>query len=160
MARSARQYTGVMRVVLQRVTFGSVTVDDQTVGQVDRGLVLLVGIAPGDDERVVARLAAKIVKLRVFPNEQGKFDRSLLDVGGGVLVVSQFTLFGDVRKGNRPSFTGAAAPDHAAGLCDQFVIELTRLGVEHVASGRFGQHMHVRIDNDGPVTLWLDSDQM
>ena len=146
-----------MRVLLQRVTRGSVTVDGETVGEIGRGLVLLTGIAPDDDDAAVRRMAAKIVKLRIFPDERGRFDRSLLDVGGGALVVSQFTLFGDTRKGNRPSFTAAAPPDHAEPLCRTFEQALREAGVERVEAGRFGADMAVTIHNDGPVTLWLES---
>lgn len=146
-----------MRVLIQRVTRGAVVAARETVGEVARGYVLLVGIGPGDDEAVVDKMAEKVVHLRLFDNEAGKFDRSLLDVGGGALVVSQFTLYGDARKGRRPSFVGAARPDLAERLCDLFAAKLSKLGVSSVATGRFGADMAVEIHNDGPVTLWMDS---
>ncbi|MEM7626033.1 MAG: D-aminoacyl-tRNA deacylase [Planctomycetota bacterium] len=149
-----------MRVLIQRVTHGSVVVDERAVGEIGRGYVLLVGVGPGDDERVADRMADKIVNLRLFENEAGKFDRSLLEVGGEALVVSQFTLFGDARKGRRPSFVGAARPEMAELLCDHFAKQLRVLGVASVATGRFGAHMDVTIHNDGPVTLWLDSERL
>lgn len=148
-----------MRILIQRVTRGSVVVDQQTVGEIGRGYVLLVGIGPGDNEAVVGRMAEKVVKLRLFENDEGKFDRSLLEVGGGALVVSQFTLFGDAKKGRRPSFVGAARSELAEPLCNIFAERLRTLGVSPVATGRFGQHMDVTIHNDGPVTLWIDSEQ-
>ena len=146
-----------MRVLVQRVTHGSVSVEGETIGEIGRGVVLLTGIAPDDDDAAVRRMAEKIVKLRIFPDERGRFDRSLLDVGGGALVVSQFTLFGDTRKGNRPSFTAAAPPDYAEPLCRVFGQALRDVGLERVEAGRFGADMAVTIHNDGPVTLWLDS---
>lgn len=149
-----------MRVLIQRVTAGRVEVDGETVGEVGRGYVLLVGIGAGDDEAVVTKMAEKVVKLRLFNNDAGKFDRSLLDVGGGALVVSQFTLYGDARKGRRPSFIDAAPPEEASPLCDLFAEQLQTLGVSPVATGRFGADMRVDIHNDGPVTLWLDSSEL
>lgn len=147
-----------MRVLIQRVTAGSVTVESEIVGEIGRGYVLLVGIGAGDDEAVVSKMADKVVNLRLFNNEAGKFDLSLLDVGGGALVVSQFTLFGDARKGRRPNFSTAAAPEVAAPLYDLFAAELRKRGVSPVATGRFGAAMDVMIRNDGPVTLWVDSE--
>ncbi len=149
-----------MRILLQRVTQGSVQVAGETVGQIDHGYVLLVGIGHEDTREVVESLAKKIVGLRLFPNEQGKFDRSLLDVQGGALVVSQFTLYGDARKGRRPDFLAAAKPELASPLCDHFAQTLRQLGVAPVQTGRFGADMKVTIENDGPVTLWLDSEQL
>lgn len=146
-----------MRVLIQRVAAGSVAVGGETVGEVGRGYVLLVGVGAGDDEATVSRMAEKVVNLRLFDNEAGKFDLSLLDVGGGALVVSQFTLFGDARKGRRPNFSAAAAPEIASPLCDLFAEKLRGHGVSPVAAGRFGAHMDVMIRNDGPVTLWVDS---
>ena len=148
-----------MRVLIQRVTFGSVVVAGETVGEIGRGYVLLVGIGEGDDAAVVERMAEKVVNLRLFSNDEGKFDWSLLDVSGGALVVSQFTLFGDARKGRRPNFSAAARPEVASPLCDRFAEKLRRLGVSPVATGRFGADMEVTIHNDGPVTLWMDSDE-
>ena len=149
-----------MRVILQRVTAGSVTVEGQVVGQIDRGLVLLTGIGPGDSDAIVERMADKVANLRIFSDAEGKFNLSLLDVAGGALVVSQFTLFADARKGRRPSFSEAGKPEMAAPLCERFAEALRGLGVRHVATGRFGSHMDVAIHNDGPVTLWLDSDEL
>jgi len=149
-----------MRVLLQRVSRASVAVDGRIVGSIDAGYVLLLGIGAGDDAGVADRLAGKIVHLRLFGNDAGKFDRSLLDVGGGALVVSQFTLFGDARKGRRPSFDRAARPQVAAPLCDHFARHLRELGVGRVEAGVFGAAMAVEIHNDGPVTLWLDSEAM
>ncbi|MEL7088334.1 MAG: D-aminoacyl-tRNA deacylase [Planctomycetota bacterium] len=148
-----------MRILIQRVTLGRVVVDERVVGEIGRGYVLLVGIGPADDGATADRMADKIVSLRLFENEAGKFDRSLRDVGGGALVVSQFTLFGDARKGRRPSFVGAARPELAQPLCDAFAEQLRTLGVSPVATGKFGAHMDVTIHNDGPVTLWLDSEE-
>lgn len=146
-----------MRVLLQRVSRGSVTVDGHVVGAIEQGYVLLVGVGQGDTHAESDRLAEKVVHLRLFPDDAGKFDRSLLDVGGAALVISQFTLYGDASKGRRPNFMGAAAPDVAAPLVERFASRLRTLGVPHVATGRFGTHMDVEIHNDGPVTLWLDS---
>lgn len=151
------RYRGPMRIVLQRVTHASVVVDGQTIGAIDRGYLLLVGVGHNDDQATLDRMARKVVNLRLFPNAQGKFDRSLLDVDGGVLVVSQFTLFGDARKGNRPSFVDAARPELASPMCDAFVAALRDLGVGRVEAGRFAADMQVTLCNDGPVTLWLDS---
>ena len=130
-------------------------VDDETVGEIERGLCVLLGIARGDDESVAARSAAKIAQLRIFENEEGKVDRSLLDVGGSALVVSQFTLIADTRKGNRPSFSEAAPPEQAEPLYERFCVELEALGVR-VARGVFGARMEVELVNDGPVTIVLD----
>ena len=149
-----------MRVLLQRVDHGSVAVEGETIGKIGTGYVLLVGVGGEDTQAEADKLAKKIVGLRLFNNDAGKFDRSLLDVGGGALVVSQFTLFGDTRKGRRPSFSDAARPEVAAPLCDYFATRLKEEGVSHVATGSFGAHMHVEIHNDGPVTLWLDSAAM
>lgn len=146
-----------MRVLLQRVSRGSVRVDGEVVGAIDRGYVLLVGVGGGDERSDIDRLAQKIVHLRLFPDEQGRFDRSLLDVAGGALVISQFTLYADARKGRRPSFVDAARPEVAEPLVEAFAGRLRELGVTPVATGRFGAHMDVEIHNDGPVTLWLDA---
>ena len=149
-----------MRVLLQRVTQGSVTIESETVGKIDAGLVLLVGIGQEDTTPILEKMADKIVGLRIFNDEQGKFNRSLLDVTGSVLVVSQFTLFADCRKGRRPSFTDAGKPDHASPLCDAFVDCLKARGVSRVETGQFGASMKVDLCNDGPVTIWLDSDEL
>ncbi len=149
-----------MRILLQRVSRGSVTVDDQVVGEIGVGYVLLVGIQEGDTEAEADKLAEKVVNLRLFYNDDCKFDRSLLDVGGGALVISQFTLYGDARKGRRPSFIRAARPEVAEPLCDYFADRLRGLGVTAVATGRFGASMRVELANEGPVTLMLDTAEL
>lgn len=148
-----------MRAVVQRVTHGKVTVDGQTVGQIASGLVVLLGVKDGDTADEAAKLADKVANLRIFSDAEGKFNLSLLDVGGAALVVSQFTLYGDSRKGRRPSFTDAAPPDVAEPLVARFCQALRGLGV-HVEEGRFQAHMLVEIHNDGPVTLILDTDDL
>lgn len=148
-----------MRTLIQRVTRASVTVDNKIVGGIERGLVVLLGVGGQDGAGDADRLAEKITSLRIFNDEAGKFNHSLLDVGGGALVVSQFTLYADTRRGRRPSFTAAAPPERARPLCDHFADRLKRLGVRPVATGTFGAKMHVEIHNDGPVTVWLDSAQ-
>ncbi len=145
-----------MRVVVQRVRRAQVTVDGEVVGRVGPGLLVLLGAGAGDGPPDVAWLVDKVVNLRVFEDDAGKMNRSLLDVGGGLLVVSQFTLFGDCRHGRRPSFTAALEPTAAAVLCDEFVRQARALGVT-VETGRFGAMMDVELVNDGPVTLLLDS---
>lgn len=149
-----------MRILLQRVTSGCVSVDGNAIGEIEHGLVLLVGVSQTDTETEADRLAEKIINLRIFNDDDGKFNRSLLDVGGGALVVSQFTLFADARKGRRPSFEQAGRPEIAQPLCDYFTNRLRELGVTRVETGRFGAAMHVDIQNDGPVTIWLDSDEL
>lgn len=144
-----------MRVVLQRVTRAEVRVDGAVVGSVGRGHLLLVGFTAGDDEAALEWMAEKVVGLRVFPDEEGRMNRSLDEVGGGLLVVSQFTLYGDTRKGRRPSFVDAAGPDVAVPLYERFV-ELLRGRVPHVQTGVFGAMMEVDLVNDGPVTLVLE----
>lgn len=146
-----------MRVVLQRVTAGSVTVESQVVGAVDRGFVALVGITHGDTVETVELLARKTANLRVFEDADGKMNLSILDVGGGVLVVSQFTLYADTRRGRRPGFTDAALPAAAAPLVDAYAARLRAEGVARVETGVFGAVMQVAIHNDGPVTILLDS---
>jgi len=137
--------------VVQRVTRASVTPG----GTIGPGLAILLGIADGDDEAAVVRLAEKIARLRIFENDDGKFDRSLLDVGGAALVVSQFTLLADTAKGNRPSFSRAARPEIAEPLYERFCVALRALGID-VATGVFGARMAVELVNDGPVTIVLD----
>ncbi len=139
----------------QRVSSARVRVDDATVGETGPGLCVLLGVARGDGETHAARLAGKIGRLRVFPDEQGRFDRSLLDVGGAALVVSQFTLIADTAKGNRPSFVDAAPPEQADVLYQRFCSELRELGIA-VETGAFGAAMQVELVNDGPVTIVLD----
>ena len=144
-----------MRVVLQRVSRASVTVDGNTVGTIGAGLVVLVGFTPGDDQGRIDWMADKIVGLRVFRDDDGKMNRSIADIGGSVLVVSQFTLYGNVSKGRRPSFVDAAAPDEAAPLYEAFVAALRERGVA-VETGEFGAVMEVDLVNDGPVTLVIE----
>ena len=148
-----------MRAILQRGTAGSVTVDDKIVGQIGAGFVILLGVTHTDTGAEVKRLAEKTVHLRVFADEAGKMNRSVLDVAGEILVISQFTLYADTRKGRRPSYVNAAPPDIAAPLVDEFVNRLGELGVKQVAAGIFGAKMLVDIQNDGPVTIILETDQ-
>jgi D-tyrosyl-tRNA(Tyr) deacylase len=145
-----------MRACVQRVSRASVTVEGQIVGEIGRGLLVLLGVAQGDDENDARYLADKIVGLRIFEDDQGKMNRSLLEAGGALLVVSQFTLLGDVRNGRRPSFTDAAPPEEANRLYEVFVSAAAALGAP-IATGRFQAHMDVELVNDGPVTLLLDS---
>ncbi len=146
-----------MRSVVQRVTRAEVIVDGETVGRIGRGLLALVGAGTGDDEADARYLVDKLANLRIFPDDHGKMNRSVLDVGGGVLVVSQFTLYGDVRKGRRPAFLDALEPGRAAELCELVADGLTAAGVTQVATGRFRAHMEVELVNDGPVTILIDS---
>ena len=143
--------------MLQRVRRASVDVAGQRVGAIDRGLLVLLGVAPADGEEQVRWMCDKIVGLRIFADDEGKMNRSVLEVGGGVLAVSQFTLFGDARKGRRPSFVGAAPPDVAEPLYRRFCEALQQAGVGSVGRGVFGAHMDVELVNDGPVTLILDT---
>ncbi len=145
-----------MRACIQRVSEARVTVDGEVTGQIGRGLVVLLGVGMDDGESELIWLAEKIVGLRVFEDDAGKMNRSLAEVGGAMLVVSQFTLYGDCRKGRRPSFTTAAAPELAERLYDEFVARVRSCGIE-VATGRFREHMLVSLVNDGPVTLWIDT---
>lgn len=144
-----------MRALLQRVSHASVTVDGRVVGQIDRGFMVLLGVTHSDSLAEVDWLVNKVAGLRVFEDKDGKMNASLNDVGGALLVVSQFTLYGDARKGRRPSFTEAARPEHAEPLVDAFVDRLRRRGFD-VATGIFGAYMDVEIHNDGPVTLMLE----
>jgi D-tyrosyl-tRNA(Tyr) deacylase len=144
-----------MRVLLQRVSSGKVSVDDQTIAQIGQGLVILLGIGHGDGEEQAVYLAEKIANLRIFEDNQGKINLSVLDVGGEAIVVSQFTLYADTRKGRRPSFIYAADPDLAAPLVERFTDLLRGQGVP-TQTGQFGAHMLVEINNDGPVTIWLE----
>lgn len=145
-----------MRVVLQRVSAGRVSVAGQGIAQIERGLVLLLGIAPEDTEVQARSLVEKIAHLRIFEDEQGKMNLSVLDVHGAAIVVSQFTLYADTRKGRRPSFTGAALPDLASPLVDRFAVLLAEQGIP-TQTGEFGAHMLVEIANDGPVTILLEA---
>jgi len=146
-----------MRVVLQRVESGLVMVDSRTVAQIGPGLVIFLGIGPQDGEAQARFLAEKIATLRIFEDEAGKMNRSVSEVGGKAIVVSQFTLYADTRKGRRPSFTGAAAPELARPLVERFATLLAEQGVA-TQMGEFGAHMRVELVNDGPVTIWLESD--
>ena len=145
-----------MRLVLQRVTGAAVRVDGATVGAIEDGLLILVGITATDDAATAQRLAAKTAALRIFADDDGHFNRSLLEAHGAALVVSQFTLYADVRRGRRPGFSAAAPPEAAKPLVEAYAVALTDAGVT-VARGRFGAHMTVELVNDGPVTVVIDS---
>ena len=145
-----------MRAVVQRVSRSAVSVGGEVVGAVERGLLVLLGVAPGDTEAEARWLADKVVGLRIFPDDEGKMNRDVAAAGGGVLVVSQFTLYGDCRKGRRPSFIGAAPPELAEPLYEAFVAAVRANGLP-AATGRFGAMMQVELVNDGPVTLIVDS---
>jgi D-tyrosyl-tRNA(Tyr) deacylase len=148
-----------MRALLQRVSRASVTVDEQVVGQIGQGLLILLGVGQGDSEEQAKTLVDKIVNLRIFEDEAGKMNRSLLDVGGEALIVSQFTLYADTRRGRRPGFTYAAPPALAEPLVEHFKALTESWGVR-VAGGIFGAYMHVSLINEGPVTIWLDSAEL
>jgi D-tyrosyl-tRNA(Tyr) deacylase len=145
-----------MRALLQRTSGARVRVDGTVVGEVGTGLVVLLGVGPDDDEAVTDALARRITELRIFDDSDGRTNLALADAGGAVLVVSQFTLYADTRRGRRPGFTGAAAPEHAERLYLRFGEALRALGVS-VATGRFGAVMEVELVNDGPFTIWLDT---
>lgn len=132
-------------------------VAEEVVGAIDAGLVVLLGVGPGDDEAIADRLARRITELRLFRDGEGRTNSSLMDVGGGVLLVSQFTLFADTRRGRRPGFTGAAPPEQAERLYERMAAALRHLGLT-VETGRFGAEMTVQLTNDGPFTIWLDTD--
>lgn len=144
-----------MRAVVQRVTSGSVKVEGKTIASIQHGFVILLGVAHGDNEEKADALAKKIANLRVFSDHEGKMNLSLLDCGGSAIVVSQFTLMADTRKGNRPSFIAAAAPEEAAPLVDYFIRQLAGYGI-NTQAGQFAAHMVVEICNDGPVTIIFD----
>ena len=148
-----------MRAVLQLVNGASVRVDGQVIGQCDRGYLILLGIGQKDTFVQAQQLAQKILKLRVFPDEQGKMNRSIVDIGGEILLISQFTLYANVRHGNRPDFLQAAKPTDAVPLYESF-ITLLRKDVQHVETGEFGAHMQVQLTNDGPVTIVIDTDML
>ncbi len=147
-----------MRACIQRVTRAQVSVDERVIGNIGEGLVVLLGVARQDSQADVDYMVNKITQLRIFPDDDGKMNRSLLDAGGQMLVVSQFTLLGDTRKGRRPSFIAAAEPAEGNAWYEQFVQQVRALGVE-VATGKFQAHMLVELVNDGPVTLLVDSDK-
>jgi D-tyrosyl-tRNA(Tyr) deacylase len=144
-----------MRALLQRVEYGSVSVDGKTIAKIGPGLVILLGIGHGDGEEQAKFLVEKISTLRIFEDSEGKINLSILDIGGEAIVVSQFTLYADMRRGRRPSFTDAALPDTARPLVNRFVQLLNEKGVP-TQTGEFGAHMQVEIHNDGPVTIWLE----
>lgn len=154
-----------MRLVIQRVSSASVTIDGRVAGQIGRGLLILQGIEPADTAADGEWLAQKAVKLRIFPDEGGQMNKSVADLGGSILLVSQFTLFASTQKGTRPSFNAAARPEHAKPLYEQFIAQIrsalgeprTADGVERVQTGEFGASMQVALVNDGPVTILIDS---
>ena len=149
-----------MRVLIQRVASASVVVDEKVTGAIDHGLLLLVGITHADTEAIEDRMADKIVKLRIFSDAQGLMNRCVIDVGGGLLAVSQFTLYADAKKGNRPSYTNAARPEQASPAFERLVAKLAlRIG-KTVPTGVFGADMKVMLVNNGPVTIWLDSETL
>ena len=148
-------HTAGMRAVVQRAQRASVTVDGEVIGEIGQGLCVLVGITHDDTSAEAAKLAEKLWKLRIFTDDDGKMNRAVADIGGEVLVISQFTLYGDARKGNRPSYMDAARPEVAAPLIDQVVSSLEALGAT-VATGRFGADMAVELVNDGPVTISIE----
>ena len=145
-----------MKVLLQRVSYAQVTSRQRLLGRIGRGLLVFLGVGKGDSAGQVKELIDKILNLRIFENEQGRFDSSLLDVGGEILVVSQFTLYADCKKGRRPSFTEAAPPHEALPLYEKFIEELKLRGVR-VESGGFGERMEVKLVNEGPVTIFLET---
>jgi D-tyrosyl-tRNA(Tyr) deacylase len=145
-----------MRALLQRASRAEVRVGDEVVGRIGPGLVVLLGVGPADDEATADALARQVAELRIFRDDEGRTNRSLLDVMGAALVISQFTLFADTRRGRRPGFTGAAPPDHAERLYLRFADALRAVGID-VATGRFGAEMSVELVNDGPFTIWLDT---
>ena len=146
-----------MKALVQRVTEGSVSVDGQVIGSIGKGLVILFGAGRGDTEKDVVYLAEKCANLRIFEDEDGKMNRSLLALGGEALVISQFTLYGDCRKGRRPGFSDAADPAEAERFYEQFLALIAQAGVKNVQHGKFGADMQVKIFNDGPVTFMLES---
>jgi D-tyrosyl-tRNA(Tyr) deacylase len=149
-----------MKAVIQRVKRGSVTVNGDVTGSVEQGFVVLVGVTHADGQSQAELLARKTANLRIFEDEEGKMNRSILDVGGGILVISQFTLYADARKGRRPSFIDAAHPEQAEPLVKYFADQLLKEGVQRVEQGVFGAMMLVEIHNDGPVTIILDTNSL
>jgi D-tyrosyl-tRNA(Tyr) deacylase len=145
-----------MRAVVQRVKQARVSAEEKVIGEIKQGLLVFIGVGKGDEEADADYLAAKIPQLRIFEDAEGRFNRSLLDIKGAILVVSQFTLFGDCRKGRRPSFSDAAEPDQARELYHRFIAKLKENAIL-VATGEFQAHMEVELVNDGPVTLLLDT---
>ena len=148
-----------MRALLQRVSRAAVRVEDEAIAATGPGLLILLGVGHADDEPTTDALARRVTELRIFADEEGRTNRSILDVGGAALVVSQFTLFADTSRGRRPGFTNAAAPDLADRLYQRFAAQLRGLGVEDVQTGSFGTEMAVELVNDGPFTIWLDTER-
>ena len=148
-----------MRFVIQRVQRASVTVDNEVIGKIDRGYMVLIGVCEADDEAVADKMVDKMIKLRINEDAEGKTNLSLADVGGGLLLISQFTLYANCKKGNRPSFTEAGSPDKANALYEH-IIERCRQTVPVVEKGSFGAHMAVELVNDGPFTIILDSEKL
>lgn len=148
--------TATMKVLLQRVTHASVKVDEEIIGSCSAGLLLLVGFGKDDSESNLKTMAEKLIHLRVFPDENGRFHHSVLEIGGEILAVPQFTLYGETNKGRRPDFFNALHPDQATELFDQFAALLSDLTGKEIATGQFGAHMQVALENDGPVTLLLE----
>ena len=144
-----------MRAILQRVNFAQVTVNERKIASIEKGMLVLLGIGHGDDRAKAAQMVKKIAQMRIFEDDQGKMNLSLLDIHGAAIVVSQFTLYADTRKGNRPSFIDAAPPDLASPLVDFFVAEMRNLNIS-VQTGEFGAYMKVSLENDGPVTISLE----
>lgn len=144
-----------MKAVLQRVSRGSVAVGGEQIANIEKGLVILLGVGPDDTEETANKMALKLTQMRIFPDENGKMNLSLLDIGGQALVVPQFTLYADTRKGHRPSFVKAAHPDKAKPLTDYFASAMRNLGID-TKEGQFGAHMLVEIHNDGPVTIEVE----
>lgn len=147
-----------MKAIVQRVKSSSVSVDGKIIGNVEKGYNVLLGVMNGDKKEQAELLASKIAKLRIFEDEEGKMNLDILNIGGGILVVSQFTLCANIRKGNRPSFTDSAPPAEAEALYEYFCECLKNLGIGRVEHGEFGADMMVKIDNDGPVTIMMDTD--
>ncbi len=148
-----------MRALLQRVSHASVTVNNSVIGEIDKGLLILLGISTQDSQAEAIKLANKIIKLRIFSDDAGKMNLSVKDINGSALVVSQFTLYADAKKGNRPSYINAARPEHAIPLYEFFSEQLRQAGLS-VANGEFGADMNVSLLNQGPVSIWLDSDEL
>ena len=149
-----------MKAILQRVRYGRVEIEGKTVGEIAQGLMVLLGVLEGDDVEQADFLAEKAANLRIFEDENGKMNRSLLDIGGGMLIVSNFTLCADARHGRRPSFTDSAKPEIANSLYERFIAAVKDTGVRPVETGEFGADMQVTLQNDGPVTIILDTDEI
>ncbi|MFV1951262.1 MAG: D-aminoacyl-tRNA deacylase [Nitrospinota bacterium] len=146
-----------MKVLLQRVNYASVKVEGQVIARINKGLLLLAGFGEGDDDSKLKPMAEKIVNMRIFPDEKGRFHFSLLDINGSILVVPQFTLFADTGKGRRPEFFRALKPQLAGVLIEEFIDVFKQIGIKDILSGQFGAHMKVVLENDGPVTIMLEN---